>query len=124
MATGTAQTLETLRASRHIQLSPALRQKAQPSDAAPCIMDALTKLEARRGHRQELSEALEDLRAKAEPSPADEALTWRLNEANQTRALADRAVLPNTGVDAEDSASMSNYLQNLLDTKVWEKKKR
>jgi DNA primase len=127
-ATGTTRTLETLHASRHVKLSPALRPDAEAEDAAPCIIDALTKLEARRGHRQELSEAIEDLRAKAETHPADddpdEKLTWRLNEANQTRARADRAVLPETGIDAEDRASMSDYLQNLLDTKVWEKKKR
>jgi DNA primase len=120
---GCTTTLETLTASRHIQQTPALRANAGPAEAAPCIEDALAKLDARRGHRQEISEAIEDLR-RGSGDETSEALTWRLKEANKSRARSERAVLPTSGMQAEDMGAMSDYLQSLLDGKAWEKKKR
>ncbi|MEM9797928.1 MAG: DNA primase [Pseudomonadota bacterium] len=107
--------LEAVRTARHVQISPALR--GDQEDARPCIGDALHRLEARRGADRERDEALEDFE-----DGADEALTWRLAQAAHRRNAAARSPRERPD-DGEDTAGMSDYLQGLLDTRVWEKRK-
>ncbi|CUH09047.1 DNA primase [Jannaschia seosinensis] len=107
--------LETLFAQNHVRISPA--QRPEPEIARPCIRDVFAKLAARRGADRERREAMEDF---AEDG-ADEALTWRLAQAALQRDAALRTARPETNDD--DSDALSGYLQGLLDTKVWEKKK-
>lgn len=120
------QDLETFFAQGHIRIIPALKAGATEADARPCISDALTKLEARRGHAREMSEAVEDLRM-SETSPEAEApeetLTWRIAKATASRAAAYVVRSDDRPTGEEDAAEMSDYLQSLLDNRVWEKKK-
>jgi DNA primase len=79
------QGLAKLTGRPHLAIVPAL--KRQDSELAELtVRDELTKLNARRGHRIELEEALADMDAR--PS---EALTYRLKEATEARNRAERS---------------------------------
>ena len=112
-ASGSGSTLETLLAQRHVAISPAVRAGAE--GARGCLRDAFGKLEARACAERERREAMEDFE-----DGADEALTWRLAEASRRREAAQRAPREES-TTTEDSEAMSDYLQGLLDTKIWEK---
>ncbi|KIT16549.1 DNA primase [Jannaschia aquimarina] len=112
-------TLEAFLGLAHLRIVPATRPGADDETAAACIRDALNRLETRRGAEREREEAAEDLEA-----GGDEALTWRVTQAARRRDAAIRAPREETGSAAEEAAEMSKRLQDLLDTRVWEKTKR
>jgi len=68
--------LEKLMALRHVQITPAIRRKGDTELAAMTMAEELAKLEARRGARREIDDAVEDLEGLA-----DEGVTWRLSQA-------------------------------------------
>lgn len=111
-----AESLESVLGQSHVRISPVAR--ADLDQARLCVQDALTKLAARWGADREAREAMEDFE-----DGADEALTWRLAQATRRRHEALRAPRDDTSM-SEDSVGMSDYLQGLLDTKVWEKTRR
>ncbi|MCK0169327.1 DNA primase [Jannaschia sp. S6380] len=111
-----AEALELVLAQRHVRISPVVRSDLH--GARVCILDAWTKLAARHGANREAREAMEDF-----AEGADEAMTWRLVQAARRRDAAQRASRADEATDA-DEAGLSEYLQGLLDTKVWEKTKR
>ncbi|UWQ20027.1 DNA primase [Jannaschia sp. W003] len=115
---GCGPALEALLALAHVRVSPAARPGAGDADAAACVRDAFARLEARRGVARETLEAIEDFE-----DGGDEAIVWRLGQALRRRDEATRAPRDEeTGGD--DAAGMSEFLQGLLDAKVWEKQKR
>ncbi len=77
-----ADALETLKAQRHVRISPVLRADAEAAGA--CIRDALLRLQARRHVGREAREAMEDFDA------ADESMTWRLGEARRRQIASLR----------------------------------
>ena len=115
-ASGTVRTLETLMAQRHVANSPAVR--ADLDGVRACVHDAFAKIGARACAERERREALEDFEG-----GADEALTWRLAEASRRREATQRAPRAEIGT-SENTEALSDYLQGLLDTKVWEKTRR
>ncbi len=80
-----AEALEKLFAPRHVQISPGVRDAEDHDRAALCLAEELAKLEARRGARREIEEAVEDL-----SDIADEGITWRLSQAAAARNAAER----------------------------------
>lgn len=110
--------VENLFALRHLKVSPLLARRADPDLAARALAEELAKLEAVRGVRSEISEAMADM-----TGLVDEGLTWRLQQAAETRNRALRTTLPEGGTEAEDRESLSAFLQNLIDDQVWVKKK-
>jgi DNA primase len=64
-----------------------------------------------------VADAVEDL-----SGVADEGLTWRLAQAALARHKADHPNRDDTADLGEDRAALSNHLQRLIDSKVWEKK--
>ncbi|CTQ33878.1 DNA primase [Jannaschia rubra] len=110
------QPLETLFAQRHLGISPVTR--ADANGARHCIRDALDRLDARRGADRERREAIEDF-----DESADEAMTWRLAQASRRREETQRA-RRDEDMGSDDDVGLSDYLQGLLDTKVWEKTKK
>jgi DNA primase len=111
-------TVDSILAGRHVRISPVARGDA--AVARPCIHDALSKLAARRGAERERREAVEDFEA----GGGDEALTWRLGQAARRRDEAMRPQHELAAADDDDAAGASEYLQGLLDTEVWKKKRR
>ncbi len=109
--------LETLLARNHVRISPVTRSGIE--GARPCIRDALNRLDARHGVERERREAMEDF----EGDGGDESMTWRLAQASRRRDDAMRTA-PESASYAEDETDLSDYLQGLLDTKVWEKSKK
>ncbi|MEL7184336.1 MAG: DNA primase, partial [Pseudomonadota bacterium] len=109
------ETLESLLGRSHVRISPAAWPGATADTARPCIDDALTRLDARRGAEREKREAIEDF-----DDSADEALTWRLSQAAKRRDQAQKTQRAPVE-DRNDSEGFSDYLQGLLDTRVWEK---
>lgn len=114
--------LEMLWARGHIRINPALKDEATEEMARACAEDVMGKLAARRGHHMEVNEALEDMQS--DDVSSLEATTWRLAEATASHAQAYRVSREERLKEDDGADEMSNYLQNLLDSRVWEKKKR
>lgn len=80
-----AHIIEKLFALNHVRIAPAMRRADDADLAAMCLAEELAKLEAGRGARREVDEAVEEIGALA-----DEGLTWRLTEAAKARDEAAR----------------------------------
>lgn len=112
------ETLERLLAQTHIQIAPPVRNHEDHELARMCLAEELAKLEARRGIKAEIEDAMEDL-----TGLADEGVTWRLSQAAAASHRADRSNLDDTADMGEDQAALSAALQRLIDGAVWEKKR-
>ncbi|NUB44143.1 DNA primase [Fertoebacter nigrum] len=110
--------LETLFAQSHVQSAPPVRNAQDAELAAMCVAEGLAKLDARRGARREIEDAVEDL-----SGLADEGLTWRLSQASDAVNRAGKTNLEDASDMGEDRAALSQHLQNLIDGQVWLKKK-
>ena len=110
--------LDALMQRPHVVAAPPVRNCADTQLATHCLAEELAKLDARRGTRREIEDAVEDL-----SGLADEGLTWRLSQAAAARHRADQPPRAESADMGEDRAGMSNHLQNLINSRVWEKKK-
>ena len=110
--------LEDLMARPHVLIAPPVRNQKDTDLALMCLAEEFAKLDARRGTRREVEEAVEDL-----TGVADEGLTWRLAQAASARHRADHPSRDDTADLGEDRNALSNHLQSLIDSKVWEKKR-
>ncbi|PZQ99155.1 MAG: DNA primase [Cereibacter sphaeroides] len=110
--------LETLFAQSHVQSAPPVRNRNDAELALMCVAEGLAKLDALRGARAEIEEAMEDM-----SGLVDEGLTWRLDQAAKARNAAQKTNLEDAADMGEDRAAMSRHLQNLIDGQVWVKKK-
>lgn len=110
--------LDVLMARPHVQIAPPVRNRKDTDLALMCLTEEFAKLDARRGARREVAEAVEDL-----TGIADEGLTWRLAQAASARHRADHPNRDDTADLGEDRSALSNHLQSLIDSKVWEKKR-
>ena len=111
--------LDALMSRPHVLIAPPVRNRTDADLATLCLAEELAKLDARRGARREIDDAIEDL-----TGIADEGLTWRLSQASAARHRADQPPRADAAELGEDRAAMSNHLQSLINSKVWEKKKR
>ncbi|MGB3408402.1 MAG: DNA primase [Jannaschia sp.] len=101
--------LESLLAQPQVRISPVARPGADRDAARPCIRDALTRLDARRGADQERHEAMEDF-----ATGADEAMTWRLAQASLRNEQAQKA--DRTGLSMSIEPSNADHYDSLLAT--------
>jgi len=113
------ETVENLMALRHVRISPMLLRSVDTETATMALAEELAKQEANRGSAAEISDAMQDM-----SGLVDEGLTWRLQQAAEARDKAARSTLAKGGTETEDRENMSKYLQNLIDSEVWVKKKR
>lgn len=111
--------LERLLSTNHVQSSPPLRKPGDVDLALMCLAEELAKLEARRGIRREIDEAMEDL-----VGLADEGLTWRLSRAAEASHQVSKSKTDDATDLGEDRAALSQQLQSLIDGQVWVKKTR
>jgi DNA primase len=111
--------LQTLMARPHVRIAPPVRNKADENLATLCLAEELAKLDAHRGAKREIEGAMEDMEGFV-----DEGLTWRLAQATAARHSADSPPRADAGDLGEDRTAMSNHLQNLIDSRAWEKKTR
>ena len=111
--------LETLMARPHVRIAPPVRNKVDENLATLCLAEELAKLDAHRSAKREIAGAMEDM-----DGLVDEGLTWRLAQATAARHNADSPPRADAGDLGEDRAAMSNHLQNLIDSRAWEKKTR
>ncbi|MEZ5887837.1 MAG: DNA primase [Paracoccaceae bacterium] len=111
--------LEKLLALPHVQIAPPVRNSKDHVLARMCLAEEFAKLEARRGIRAEIKEAMEDL-----TGLADEGVTWRLSQAAEARHRAERSRLDDDSDMGEDRAALSAGLQRLIDDQVWHKKRQ
>lgn len=99
------QTLEKLRASRHVRIIPALRSGS--ADATrQALRSELAQLRAARGARRELEDAVEDLAALA-----DEGITWRLGESVRAAERAARLGHDANTADTEEHETRERWLK-------------
>ncbi len=110
--------LDALMRRPHVQIAPPVRNRSDADLATLCLAEEMAKLVAHRAARREIEDAVEDL-----SGLADEGLTWRLSQATKARHRADQPDREGSGDLGEDHAALSNHLQNLIDGKVWEKKR-
>jgi len=113
-----AQTLEKLSAHRHLRAVKTIRKDTSNEVARTALAEELAKLEAERGARSEIEDAMQDI-----AGLVDEGLTWRLSQATDAQHKAARSSLETGGKDREDHKKLSKDLQNLIDGEVWVKKK-
>jgi DNA primase len=111
--------LADLMARPHVAIAPPVRNKLDVELAAMCLAEELAKLDAYRGARREIAEAVAEI-----DGLVDEGLTWRLSQATLARNRADSPNRESAADLGEDRASLSNHLQNLIDNRAWEKKSR
>jgi DNA primase len=78
--------LERLLSQPHVALIPAVRRRGDTEAARMTIAEELAKLKAEVGWTAEVSEASEEI-----AGIADEAMTWRLGQAAETRNRAQRS---------------------------------
>ncbi len=111
--------LEKLMSLSHVQIAPPVRNIGDTELARMCLAEEFAKLEARRGVRREIEDAVEDL-----DGLADEGLTWRLSQAAEARHRAERSALDDATDLGEDRVALSRHLQSLIDGQIWIKKTR
>ncbi len=111
--------LDAMMMRPHVQSAPPVQNRSDAEFARMCLAEDFAKLEARRGARREIEEAVEDM-----SGLADEGLTWRLTKATEARHRADHPAREDAADLGEDRGAMSSHLQNLIDGRVWEKKNR
>lgn len=110
--------LESLFARSHVRTAPHVRNRKDPDLALVCLAEGLAKLEARRGARQEIEDAMEDM-----TGLADEGLTWRLSKAAEALQGPQRSTLEDASDMGEDRPALSRHLQDMIDARIWIKKK-
>ena len=111
--------LDALMRQPHVTIAPPVRNREDTELATLCLAEELAKLDARRGARREIEDAVEDM-----DGLPDEGLTWRLSQATAARHRADHPARPDAPDLGEDRSALSNHLQNLIDAQVWVKKTR
>lgn len=111
--------LEALLSRPHVAIAPPVRNREDDDLAALCLAEELAKLEARRGARREIEDAMEDM-----DGLPDEGLTWRLTQAAEARHRSDKSGISDSADLGEDRAALSRQLQRLIDDQVWVKKNR
>jgi len=111
--------LDALLQRPHVAIAPPIRNREDSDLAALCLAEELAKLEARRGARREIEDAMEDM-----DGLPDEGLTWRLSQAAEARHRSDKSGQNDSADLGEDRAGMSRHLQDLIDSQVWLKKNR
>ena len=119
MRTAAPAALADLMGRPHVAIAPPVRNKTDVELAAMCLAEELAKLDAHRGARREIAEAVAEI-----DGLVDEGLTWRLSQATLARNRADSPNRESAADLGEDRASLSNHLQNLIDNRAWEKKSR
>ena len=110
--------LDRVLAVPHVAVAPPVRRGGDAALARACLAEELARLAARRGAEAELEDAIE-----AFPAAEDEALTWRLGQAAAARQRAEHARLDDTSDMGEDRDALSGFLDRLIESRVWEKKK-
>jgi DNA primase len=110
--------LDAVMARPHVLIAPPVRNADDPDLAKLCLAEEFAKLAATRGARREVADAMEDL-----DGLPDEGLTWRLSQAAQARHRAENPHRSDTADLGEDRTALSNHLQSLIDSRVWEKKR-
>lgn len=111
--------LDALLSRPHVAIAPPVRNRDDDELAALCLAEELAKLEARRGARREIEDAMEDM----EGLP-DEGLTWRLSQAAEARHRSEKGGTKDSSDLGEDRTALSRHLQSLIDSQVWVKKNR
>ena len=111
--------LDAVLSRPHVAIAPPVRNPQDDDLAALCLAEELAKLEARRGARREIEDAMEDL-----DGLPDEGLTWRLSQAAEARHRSEKSGQNDSADLGEDRAALSRQLQRLIDDQVWVKKNR
>ena len=83
-----------------------------------CLAEGFAKLDARRGARAEIAEAMADM-----DGLVDEGLTWRLKQSAGALRLAEATTMPDAGAMGEDRPALSKGLQDMIDAEIWIKRK-
>jgi DNA primase len=111
--------LDALLSRPHVAIAPPVRNTTDDDLAALCLAEELAKLEARRGARREIEDAMEDF-----AGLPDEGLTWRLTKAAEARHKSEHSAARDSSDLGEDRDALSRHLQALIDSQVWVKKTR
>ena len=111
--------LDALMARPHVLIAPPVRNRTDTDLATLCLAEELAKLDAGRGARREIEEAVEDL-----SGVADEGLTWRLYQAAAARHRADKPPQDDTKFAGEDRADLLDQLDRILASSSKQHKKQ
>ncbi|OWJ80534.1 DNA primase [Haematobacter genomosp. 1] len=119
IASEAAPALEKLWSSSHVTIAPPIRNPGDIELAEMCLAEEFAKLDARRGARKEIEDAVEDL-----GGVVDEGLTWRLGRAAEAVERAGRRHHEDASDLGEDRSALSRHLQTLIDREIWVKNRK
>ena len=100
-------------------IAPPIRNPGDIELAEMCLAEEFAKLDARRGARKEIEDAVEDL-----GGVVDEGLTWRLGRAAEAVERAGRRHHEDASDLGEDRSALSRHLQTLIDREIWVKNRK
>ncbi len=101
-----------------VRANPYLRIGADAELAEQAIHEELAKHAAILGIVEEIKDAEEEI-----TGVADEGLTWRLQQAREAQNKISHESLGGDSAGVSDESGLSKGLQELIDQKIWEKKK-
>jgi DNA primase len=110
--------LERLLNLAHVSSAPPVRPDCEVGLARMCLAEGFAKLDARRGARAEIAEAMADM-----DGLVDEGLTWRLTQSASALRQAETTTMPDTGDMGEDRPALSKGLQDMIDAEIWIKRR-
>ena len=111
--------LDALLQRPHVSIAPPVRNNGDVDLATLCLAEELAKLDAQRGARREIEDAVEDL-----GGLTDQGITWRLSKAAEARHRSEKPDRDDATDLGEDRLALSRHLQSLIDSEVWVKKNR
>lgn len=111
--------LDALLQRPHVSIAPPVRNTEDDDLATSCLAEELAKLDAQRGARREIEDAVEDI-----GGLPDEGITWRLSKAAEALHRSEKPERTDATDLGEDRLALSRHLQSLIDSQVWVKKNR
>ncbi|MSU88600.1 DNA primase [Rhodobacteraceae bacterium 2CG4] len=109
---------DILMAVGQVRDNPHLRPAATPESALLVIREEMTKHRAAQGAEAERLEAETEI-----TGVADEGLTWRLQQAAAAREASMRSRASDPRGGEEDTAALSNALQDMIEREIWRKRR-
>ncbi|PZO66559.1 MAG: DNA primase [Paracoccus denitrificans] len=111
--------LDVILSHPHVRATPAISGDVQVEHARDILIDALTRLEARRAEQHELARA----EAEMDGDLVDEGLTWRMSESARARQQANHPTLSMGDDLGEDRSALSEALDSVIRNEVWRKRR-
>ncbi len=111
--------MDKLNGIGQVRTAAPIQKGGDPAMALLTLQEEIAKQMFSLGLAAEIEDAVEEL-----SGIADEGVTWRLQQASETREKLARDGVEKTSGGSEDTKDLSKRLQDMLDGQVWLRKKK